>query len=150
MRITEVMTTDVRTVPPDMGAMAAWLLMREHGIHHLVVVSGDEVVGVLSERDLSRQGRRPSIPESVRVEDLMTAPVKTLESGETVRHASHRMKGHTVGCLPITTNGVLVGIVTMADLLDAIARGDRPEKKARPTLSHKVPHKKRHVSAAAW
>lgn len=150
MRITEVMTADVRSVPPTMSAMEAWSLMKAEGIHHLVVMQASDVVGVLSDRDISPQRRRPKIPPTVTVEDLMSRPVFTVEEGETVRKASHLMKGRSVGCLPVTSNGKLVGIVTMADLLDAIARGDRPEKKARPILSHRVPHHKQHLPTGLW
>lgn len=151
MRITEVMTEDVRTVPPTMSAMAAWSLMKERGIHHLVVTRKAEVMGVLSTRDISPQGRRPKIPDSVTVEDLMSSPILTVEQGETIRKASHLMKGRTVGCLPVTKNGKLVGILTMADLLGLLDRGRNGlEKKPRATLSHRVPHNKHHMPTGAW
>jgi acetoin utilization protein AcuB len=150
MRINEVMTEDVRTVPPTMSARAAWSLMRAEDIHHLVVKRGSAVVGVLSARDISPQGRQPRIPETVTVEDLMSAPVATVEQGETVRKASRAMKGRTIGCLPVTKNGKLVGIVTMADLLSVIEIGNRAPKGPRPVLSHRVPHTKRHMPTGAW
>jgi CBS domain-containing protein len=150
MRISEVMTEDVRTVPPTMSAMAAWSLMKAEDIHHLVVTRKAEVIGVLSARDLAPQGRRPKIPDTVTVEDLMSTPVVIVEQGETVRKASRAMKGRTIGCLPVTRNGKLVGIVTMADLLEVIEIGNRAPKGPRPILSHRVPHNKHHMPTGAW
>lgn len=150
MRISEVMTEQVRSIPPTMGAMEAWTLMKHLDIHHLVVMKGAEIVGVLSERDLAPQRRTPRIPESVIVEDLMSSPVATVEQGETVRKAAHRMKGRTLGCLPVTDNGKLVGIVTMADLLEALLKGDGPAKAPRAFLSHRVKHTKQHMPTGTW
>ena len=79
MRVFEAMSDQVRTVPPAMGASDAYELMRTAGVHHLVVTSPSGVVGVLSDRDISPRRRRPAIPTGVTVEDLMSAPVATIE-----------------------------------------------------------------------
>ena len=151
MRISEAMTGHVRTVPPTMSAVDAHSLMKTAKVHHLVVTRAARVVGVLSARDISPQGRQPKIPDGVTVEDLMSSPVVTIESGETVRKAANLMQGRTVGCLPVTKDGTLVGIVTLSDLLQLLGRGaDRPNHNARATLSHVVPHKKQHVATGRW
>jgi len=151
MRITEVMTEDVSTVPPTMSAVDAYALMKTARLHHLVVTREGNVVGLLSLRDISPQGRHPKIPDGVTVEDLMSKPVVTIERGETVRKAANLMQGRTIGCLPVTENGKLVGIITTSDLLQLLGKGgDRPEHNARPTLSHRVPHKKQHIASGRW
>ncbi len=150
MRISEVMTEEVRSVPPTMRAIDAWSLMKDLEIRHLVVAKDGEVVGILSERDLAPQRRTPRLPASVIVEDLMSSPVVTVERGETVRKAAHRMKGRTIGCLPVTENGKLVGIVTMADLLEALLVGNRTAHAPRAFLSHRVKHAKQHLPTGTW
>ena len=52
MRMSEVMTKGVQTVKPAMAAADAWELMRRKEIHHLVVMEGARIVGVLSDRDV--------------------------------------------------------------------------------------------------
>jgi CBS domain-containing protein len=47
MRVFEIMTEGVQTVPPTMPASDAWELMRRKRIHHLVATTGTEIVGVL-------------------------------------------------------------------------------------------------------
>ena len=151
MRISEAMTGNVRTVPPTMSAADAHSLMKTARMHHLVVTRAARVVGVLSARDLSPQGRQPTIPDGVTVEDLMSSPVATIDSNETVRKAANLMQGRTIGCLPVTDKGKLVGIVTVSDLLQLIGKGaDRPNHNARATLSHVVPHKKQHMATGRW
>jgi CBS domain-containing protein len=151
MRITEAMTDHVRTVPQTMSALDAHSLMKTTKMHHLVVTKAARVVGVISARDISSQGRPPKIPDGVTVEDLMSSPVVTIESGETVRKAANLMQGRTIGCLPVTDHGRLVGIITLSDLLQVLGRGtDRPNHNARPTVSHLVPHKKQHMPTGRW
>lgn len=151
MRITEAMTEHVRTVPPTMSAMDAYALMKTAKVHHLVVTRAKKVVGVLSSRDLSPQGREPKIPDSVTVEDLMSSPVVTIDRTDTVKKAASRMQGRTIGCLPVLDKGKLVGIITLADLLQLLGRGvDRPNHNARATLNHLVPHKKQHMATGMW
>jgi acetoin utilization protein AcuB len=55
----------------------------------------------------------------------MTAPVATAAPDTTVREAANLLRGRHIGCLPIVEDGRLVGIVTVADLLDLLARADR-------------------------
>ena len=72
MRIFEVMTEGVRTVPSSLPASEARDLMRTSRIHHLVVTSGARVVGILSDRDVG--GRiRAAVLAGNTVADLMTS-----------------------------------------------------------------------------
>ncbi len=54
-RITEVMSTELRTVPPSTGCHDAMALMQEFAVRHLPVCDGSTLVGFLSVRDLLRQ-----------------------------------------------------------------------------------------------
>ena len=154
MRVFEVMTEGVRTVPPSLPATDAWQLMRTAGIHHLVVTSGRRIVGILSDRDAGGRAGAP-VRAGRSVADLMTRGVVTIQTDETVGRAANVMHGRTIGCLPVLAGRKLVGIVTTADLLEAIgAGGDRRPKIERHTLSHRVAHTKQHRGAGraarAW
>lgn len=142
MRVQEIMTTPVQTVPPTMPAGEAKGLMRRLRIHHLVVKEGSSVVGIVSDRDLrgARGGPRDDLP----VSDVMTAQVVTTDREDTVRQAANRMRGRTIGCLPVMSNSRVVGIVTISDLLDLIGHGgERRLHGARASLHYRVPHGKR-------
>ena len=150
MRVAEVMTTAVKTVRPETPATDAWELMRQQGIHHLVVMRGSAVVGVLSNRDAGgRKGGR--LRAESRVEDLMTNTVVTVEPGDTIRKVANLMRGRTVGCVPVIEGQRLKGIVTVTDLLQSLGRGvDRPSRPDRHDLRYRVPHRHRRNAAAAW
>jgi acetoin utilization protein AcuB len=126
MRLSEIMSTKVRTIGPADSADLAWDRMKMHGIHHLVVVRDSEIIGVITDRDLgSTHGA--GIREGRSVRDLMTPSVTTATPQLTVREAANLMRGHRAGSLPVVADGQLVGIVTVWDFLDLIGRGaDRP------------------------
>jgi CBS domain-containing protein len=147
MRVFEVMSESVQTVPPTMTAGDAWELMRRLRFHHLLVKEGSELIGVISDRDLGSRGGG-GLRAARRVADLMTRHVVTLTPTDTIRRAANVMRGRTIGCIPVTQGRRLVGIVTVSDLLGVLGRGaDRPIHAARADLHYRVPHRKR---ARAW
>lgn len=143
----ELMTKGVRTVKPTMPAEEAWAVMRRAGIHHLVVVRESQIVGILSDRDIG--GRAGAAVRAGRtVADLMTTAVVTRAPTDTVRSAANVMRGRSIGCLPIVEGGRPVGMVTVSDLLNVLARGgDRRVSGERAVLNWKVPHRRRR---SAW
>ena len=150
MRVFEVMTDHVDTVPATMSAGDAWALMRQRRIRHLVVTKGKDGLGILSDRDAG--GRSGSAIRAQRiVADLMTAPAASVGPDDTVRTVAKLMRGRTIGCVPVVEHGRLVGIVTLSDLLDLLGRGiDRPARSERPMATHRVAHKKRTSAPFGW
>ena len=152
MRMFEVMSKEVQTVKPTMPASDAWELMRRGDIHHLVVMDGSKILGILSDRDAgSRRGA--SLRAGHTVADLMTTQVVTRSPTDTIRSAANLMRGRTIGCLPILNRGRLVGIVTVSDLLELLGRGaDRGARVSRPRAATqwRVPHRKRRSATASW
>ncbi len=135
MRLEEIMSRHVMSVSRHEDADAAWSRMREHRMHHLVVVEGGEVVGVVSDRDLGAD-RGAALRQGKVVEELMSRDVVVAAPETTVRDAANRMRGRGIGCLPVLSRGKLVGIVTTTDLLEligargvgAVGRGPKPSK----------------------
>jgi CBS domain-containing protein len=151
MRVQEIMTKAVQTVPAEVGAEQAWNLMRAKAIHHLVVTLGSRIVGVLSDRDVGG-GRGASFRQNRSVMDLMTAPAVTVSPETTVRKAANLMRGRSIGSLVVTSGGKVRGIVTVADLLELVGRGiDRSAASPkRWTLTHRTPHKKTAPGRGVW
>jgi CBS domain-containing protein len=151
MRVEEIMTERVATVTPTTAADDAWELMRQKGFHHLLVTTGARVVGVLSDRDSGgRLGA--SVRAGRTVAELMTGRVVTVDPTTTVRRAANLMRGRSIGCLVVTSRGRVVGIVTVADLLELLGRGvERPTPPAkRWGLRHRTPHRKQPASHGVW
>jgi CBS domain-containing protein len=143
MRVQDVMTESVKTVSRATAAENAWSVMRDNRIHHLVVTDGQQIVGLLSDRDTG--GRRGAALRRNRAAgDLMTEPVVTVEPTTTVRQAANLMRGRSIGCLVVTASGRVKGIVTASDLLELVGRGlDRGAVRTkRWTLTHRAPRRR--------
>lgn len=121
MRLMEIMTTDVQTASPAEDAQKAFQRMRTQRIHHLVVMDGRQVVGVLSERDMGG-ARGGGLRAGRTVGELMSPHVVTAAPTTTVRQAANLLRARTIGCLPILEDGKLAGIVTVTDLLELLGR----------------------------
>jgi CBS domain-containing protein/ribosome-associated translation inhibitor RaiA len=137
----DIMRTRVVTIGPNDSAAAAWTRMRRRGIRHLVVTDHEELVGVLSERDLGgRDGT--TLRKGRRVRDLMTRRVQRAEPDTTLPDAADQMRARLIGSLPIVEGDRIVGIVTASDVFDALGRenmgplsGAEQELLRRPTSS---------------
>ena len=150
MRVSELMTEQVQTVPPTMSAASAWEMMRRERIHHLIVKSGADVIGVLSDKDAGGP-HGATVREGSTVGDLMTREVVTVEPETTVRRAANLMRGRSIGCLPVVSENRPVGILTVSDLLTVLGKGvDRPARPTRTTLNHRVPHRKQRAATGKW
>ena len=126
MRLEDVMTRRVETITEDRAAEEAWDRMRARRIHHLVVVRGGRVVGILSERDLGGRAGAAVRPGRT-VADLMTPHAVIADPRAPVRRAANLLRGRSIGCLPVVEGERLLGIVTLTDLLRLIGRGvERP------------------------
>ncbi|MGA5570920.1 CBS domain-containing protein [Streptomyces pseudogriseolus] len=127
MKITEVgavMTTDVVTAAPGTALGDVIRALGEHRVGALPVTDEeDQVIGVISTSDLTRP--RPARRQARTAGDVMSAPAVVVQARATVTEGSWLMTGHGVGRLPVVDDeGRLVGIVTRADLLQAVLRTD--------------------------
>jgi len=121
MKIADLMSRRVHVAGPDLDAETAWRCMQQLQVRHLVVVDAQEqVIGLLSERDLG--GRHGTQVRHLRtVRDLMTPDPIVLDPETDVHHAAELIRGLSIGCFPVVSGTALVGIVTISDLLDALA-----------------------------
>jgi CBS-domain-containing membrane protein len=119
MKVRDVMTAVGLTVTrPDDDLALAGQMMLWANVRHLPVVRDGAVVGVVSQHDLMRSSaaRDPAWPR-LTVEEVMSAPAVTIDPDVPIPTAVSMMLSRKVGCLPVVTDGLLVGIVTTTDLL---------------------------------
>lgn len=112
---------EVLTVGPRDSVYDALSQMAEKNVGALVVVDGGRVVGVLSERDYARKviliGKASR--ETV-VEEIMGAPAITVSTGTSIAECMAVMTGRCLRHLPVVSDGMLVGIVSIGDLVKAL------------------------------
>ncbi len=93
----------------------------------VLVIDGEAVVGVVSERDVVRglAGHQGEVL-ALRARDIMTSPVITILPADTVVGAMELMTGRRIRHLPVVESGRLVGLVSIGDLVKArIAEAER-------------------------
>jgi acetoin utilization protein AcuB len=148
IRLRDIMQKRVEGISAHDSAEAAWNRMRLLRIRHLVVLEGRRVVGVLSDRDVAGRG---SLRQVEAVGDVMSEPVVSGHPEMTLRQAANRMRGRSIGCLPVMEGDDLVGIVTTTDLLELLGRGLARVPvtgRGRPTLATRGPRRKPFVRSS--
>ena len=122
--IAQVMKTDVVTAEKGTPVIEAIRKLVKHSFSGLPVVDSDNrVVGILTEKDvLSLAIRVDGDPDGsdatgLRVEDLMTKEVVTVEAGESVTDLCNCLIKNQFRRVPIVANGKLVGIVSRRDII---------------------------------
>jgi CBS domain-containing protein len=111
----------VTTVDGSQSVRTALAMLAEHGIGALVVSSdGKQVEGIVSERDVARGlHERGAGLLAEPVSSLMTAQVHTCPSDANVHALAQTMTEHRVRHVPVVDDGVLVGIVSIGDVVKA-------------------------------
>jgi len=146
MKIKDVMTVDVLTVPTGKTLKETAQILATTGISGLVVVDDDrKVVGVISEADILFKERGPErrrggsfawlfFPDMLENEakldartagEAMSSPAITIGPDRPVGEAAAKMLDDAINRLPVVDDdGELLGIVTRADLVRAFTRSD--------------------------
>lgn len=129
MKVRDLMNTDVATVRRNDQLQIADDLMNLGRIRHTPVLDdeGEEVVGILSQRDLFRgalaralgygQRAQQKVLGMLSVKDVMTCDPITVAPDLPLAEAARIMLDKKIGCLPVVEGGRLVGILTESDFL---------------------------------
>jgi CBS domain-containing protein len=156
MKAADVMGVNVVTAKPDWSVQQVAMVLLEKGIGGLPVVDKDgQVVGMVSESDLMRRadcgtGHRHSwwlrilmgrdglaqeyIKEHGRkVADVMTRPVITAAPSTPLREIAELLERNKIKRVPIVSNGKLVGVVSRANVVQAVAACLRNENATNQT-----------------
>src|SRR5262245_3200752 len=110
--------TQVRIIDPQATVLDAALAMNEHKIGCLVVLDGDRVIGMFSERDILRRVVVPRLdPAATTVANVMTTEVICCRPHTTLKEARGVMKNRRIRHLPVLDDGErLRGLVSIGDL----------------------------------
>jgi len=117
MKVSQYMTRRVVTISPDTDFHRAFDLMRSRRIHHLPVVEGHRVIGIIAERDVLLAAANYGSAE-VPVGEIMRGPppVCVPENAE-LKEAARLLVTHHIGSLPVLDAAkTLVGIITETDI----------------------------------
>ena len=112
---------DVYAVRPDDTVYHALQLMAEKNIGAVLVMSGDEINGVFSERDYARRVvLHGHTSRDTAVRSLMTADVVSIDPTATVDACMALMTDKRIRHLPVVEGGRVVGVVSIGDIVRAV------------------------------
>jgi len=108
----------IYSITPSSSVFDAVKLMAEKNVGALVVMESDAIVGLITERDYARKivlMARSSKETSVR--EVMTSPVMYVQPDRTSEECMALMTEHRVRHLPVLDKGVVIGLVSIGDLV---------------------------------
>jgi len=119
---------DIISVTADVTVLDAIKLMAEKTVGSLLVMQGDELQGIMTERDYARKviikGRSS---ETTEVGEIMTTDVCSATSQQTVNDCMALMTKRKIRHLPVIDDGVVAGMLSIGDLVHAIISDQQEE-----------------------
>lgn len=108
---------EIESISPSASVAVAVRQMNERGIGSLLVMDGDRLIGIFTERDvLVRVVGAGRDPTQAAVSDLMTTRVLTIEPDTTVEEAMRIMTERRCRHLPVVDDDQIVGLISIGDL----------------------------------
>ena len=130
--VTDIMMGSPVTLKPEDTLDLANDVISLGRIRHIPVVDAGRLVGLLSERDLMgaaashvfrlKQKSKSALLKSVLIRDVMKKRVVTVAPETSIKDAAHLMADKKIGCVPVVSNGAIVGLVTTTDILRYVER----------------------------
>jgi CBS domain-containing protein len=122
MHIRDTKLLSAQTIPSTMTAIDVAKRMRDDKLRQLYVLDEHEFpVGVISLTDINSRivaaGRNP---DGLHARDIMTTPLHMVEIDNDVGKAYNEMLAHDTLAIPVTDNGLLVGVLSMSEALRAL------------------------------
>lgn len=113
--------SEILAITPDAPVLDAIKTMAERRVGALLVMNGDELVGIVSERDYARnvvlKGRSSS---STQVLEIMGTGMITVGPDDSIDHCMRLCTNERVRYLPVVASGKTVGVVSLGDLVKAV------------------------------
>jgi CBS domain-containing protein len=113
--------SQIYSVPPDVTVLEALKLMAKQNIGAVLVMEGDRLAGILSERDCVRKldldGKSAA---GTRVQEIMTSEVLSVDASQSVEECMALMTDKNIRHLPVYENNRLIGIISVRDVLKEV------------------------------
>ena len=122
MRIADILRrkgTEVHTVHPSTSVADLLAMLARRNVGALVVVEGQTVCGIVSERDVVRRMHADESSLEAPVSAIMSEQVRTCERDDTVNDLMHVMTEGRFRHVPVVQGGRLSGIVSIGDVVKA-------------------------------
>ncbi|HGE5782324.1 TPA: CBS domain-containing protein [Bacillus pseudomycoides] len=114
--VREFMSTDIVQCTPLDNVYEAAVKMKEEAIGMIPIVENNQVVGLVTDRDLVVRGIAEKHPGSNKITNVMTTEIVSVSPDDPIENATELMAQHQIRRLPVVENGELVGMLALGDL----------------------------------
>ena len=121
MTIADVMTKSVISIDSVMTINEAAKMMEDAKVGAIIIMANNKPVGIVTDRDFAVKVAAHAYQISAPVKQIMSSPLVSISSDETVRTAGDLMHDRKVRKLPVINNGNVVGIITATDIVNLLA-----------------------------
>jgi len=124
--ISKIMTANPQTVNVTNSLREVHAIFEEGGFHHIPVVSGSKLIGIISKTDIERisfvsqyQGDsvNTTMYDVLSIEQVMTKDVEAVQQSQLIQDAAVIFSGGSIHALPVLDGDSVVGIVTTTDIV---------------------------------
>ncbi len=153
MRVSEIMTNAAVIDASDDTLAEAARKMWKQQTGSLLVVDGEELVGIITERDVLKAVATGVPLEDTRISEVMTKDVTTVGPGTSLREAAKIMADLWIRHLPVLDSGKLVGVLSQRDLAGVLAGAlNEPEALQQLVEASELvrDHRLRRIEHGAW
>jgi CBS domain-containing protein len=112
--------SEVYSISPDATVEQALRLMAEKEVGALMVMDGEKIKGIFSERDYARRGFLIGCSELGKISQLMTKTLIFIGLDDTVEECMNKMTDKHIRHLPVVKDGKLAGMISIGDIVKAI------------------------------
>jgi len=125
--VNQVMSKDVLTLDKSTTLQESAEHMKKLSVGCVIVTEKGSPIGIITERDFVTKIAAEGRPLFTEIKEVMSSPLITIDSEETIWEASELMKEKLIHKLPVKENGKIVGIVTTSDIVRISSVGSDSE-----------------------
>jgi len=115
--VKDIMVKPVITIDQDKNIKQAGEILKKTRRGCLIATKNNNPVGILSDSDvIKRVVAKNILPNSLKVKDIMSKPLVTVNQEDEILTAVRKMKKSNIHRLPVLSNGKLVGIISLSDI----------------------------------
>jgi len=121
--VKDVMKTNIVSIDSSKTIKEAACMMDDSDVGCVIITKDDNPVGILTERDFVKRVAAQNKDLSSPLSDVMSSPLTTINSDETVWEAAEKMKQNSIHKLPVLDDNKVTGIITTTDLVEICSMG---------------------------
>ena len=125
--VNQIMSKNVLTVDKSTTLQEAAANMTKLNIGCVIVTENSKPIGIITERDFVTKVAAEGRPLFTEISEVMSSPLITIDSEETVWEASEMMKEKLIHKLPVKENDQIIGIITTSDIVRISSVGSDSE-----------------------